>query len=69
MTQNLISLIISICFVFLILIVVIFYANNKQLLKFNKIILEGNNHISTDSFFELICLNKEKPKSLKLTLE
>ena len=54
MTQNLISLIISICFVFLILIVVIFYANNKQLLKFNKIILEGNNHISTDSFFELI---------------
>ncbi len=54
MIQNLISLIISICFVFLMLIVVGFYASNKKLLKFNKIILEGNNHISNDLFFKLI---------------
>ena len=54
MNQNSISLIISICFVLLISIVVGSYASNKKLLKFNKIILEGNNHISTDLFFELI---------------
>ena len=54
MTHYSINLIISICFVLLISIVVGFYVSNKKLLKFNKIILEGNDHISTELFFELI---------------
>ena len=54
MNQNSISLTISICFILLISTVVIFYVSNKNLIKFNKIILEGNNHITTDLFFELI---------------
>ena len=54
MIQNSISLILSFCFILLLSMVISFYSSNKNLLEFNKIILEGNNHISSDLFFKII---------------
>ena len=54
MIRNSINLILSISFIISLSIVVGFYSSNKNLLEFNKIILEGNNHISSDLFFEII---------------
>jgi len=54
MIRNSINLILSIIFIISLSIVVGFYSNNKNLLQFNKIILEGNNQISSNLFFEMI---------------
>ena len=54
MIRNSINLILSIIFIISLLIVVGFYSNKKNLLQFKRIILEGNNQISSDLFFEII---------------
>ena len=54
MIQNSIKLISLFIFIGAVVILIGFYSQNKNLIKFNKIILKGNNHLSSESFYKII---------------
>ena len=54
MIQNSIKLISLFIFIGAVVILIGFYSQNKNLIKFNKIILKGNNHLSSVSFYKII---------------
>lgn len=63
MIKDSIRLIILVTFIFSFIVVIVSYSNKKNLLRFNKIILEGNNEISSDNLFEIINYNIDSIES------
>tara|TARA_Y100001970_G_scaffold44765_1_gene55977 strand:- start:1280 stop:2071 length:792 start_codon:yes stop_codon:yes gene_type:complete len=63
MIQSSIKLISSIIFIASVVILIGFHSQNRNLIKFNKIILKGNNHLSSELFFKIIGYNVDNIES------